>query len=40
MENSALRPAVARPLTWLLRWGWRRHGLIDLDETPDRTVAG
>jgi hypothetical protein len=23
------RPEVARPRTWLLRVGWRRHGLID-----------
>ncbi len=27
-------PAVARPLTWLLRLGWRRHGPIDPDEHP------
>jgi len=27
-------PAVARPRTWLLRMGWRRHGLLDPDETP------
>ncbi len=26
------RPEIARPRTWLLRTGWRRHGLIDLDE--------
>ena len=25
---------VAPPRTWLLRIGWRRHGLIDPDETP------
>jgi REP element-mobilizing transposase RayT len=28
------RPAVARPQTWLLRAGWRRHGLIRSDEVP------
>ena len=28
------RPAVARALTWLLRAGWRRHGLIRSDEVP------
>jgi REP element-mobilizing transposase RayT len=28
------RPAVARPQTWLLRAGWRRHGLIRNDEVP------
>jgi hypothetical protein len=27
-------PAVARPRTWLLALGWRRHGLIRLDEIP------
>jgi REP element-mobilizing transposase RayT len=27
-------PAVARPETWLLKAGWRRHGLIRLDEVP------
>jgi REP element-mobilizing transposase RayT len=26
------RPEVARPRTWLLRVGWRRHGLIDPGE--------
>jgi hypothetical protein len=28
------RPAVAQPQTWLLRAGWRRHGLIRSDEVP------
>ena len=28
------RPAVARPHTWLRRKGWRRHGLIGVDEVP------
>jgi len=28
------RPAVARPRTWLLRAGWRRHGLIRIEEVP------
>jgi len=27
-------PAVAAPRTWLLRVGWRRHGLIDPSEIP------
>jgi REP element-mobilizing transposase RayT len=27
-------PEVARPRTWLLRVGWRRHGLIDPGELP------
>jgi REP element-mobilizing transposase RayT len=26
--------AVSTPRTWLLRLGWRRHGLIGLDEVP------
>jgi REP element-mobilizing transposase RayT len=28
------RPEVARPRTWLLRIGWRRHGLLDPSEVP------
>ena len=28
------RPAVARAQTWLMRTGWRRHGLIRSDEIP------
>src|SRR6185369_8830010 len=27
-------PPVSRPRTWLLAIGWRRHGLIDLEEVP------
>ena len=29
---------VARPRTWLLRIGWRRHGLVDPSEVPGATV--
>ena len=29
---------VARPRTWLLRLGWRRHGLVDPSEVPGATV--
>ena len=29
-------PSVAEPRTWLLRAGWRRHGLIAADEVPSR----
>ena len=29
-------PAVARARTWLVLKGWRRHGLIGLDEVPAR----
>jgi hypothetical protein len=32
------RPEVARPRTWLLRVGWRRHGLIDPGEVPEGVV--
>ncbi len=28
---------VARPRTWLLRIGWRRHGLVDPSEVPGTT---
>ena len=27
-------PPVSAPTFWLLRNGWRRHGLLDVDETP------
>jgi REP element-mobilizing transposase RayT len=30
----ALDPPTWSPATWLLRTGWRRHGLLDLDERP------
>jgi hypothetical protein len=32
-------PAVASPLSWLLRIGWRRHGLIAPDEVPGGRCA-
>jgi len=32
-ETAAARE-VARPRTWLLRTGWRRHGLVDPAEVP------
>ena len=33
--GSELEPSpVARASTWLARIGWRRHGLIDVDECP------
>jgi REP element-mobilizing transposase RayT len=31
---SSIPPPVALPRTWLLRTGWRRHGLIDPAEVP------
>jgi putative transposase len=30
------RPPVARPRTWLASVGWRRHGLVGIDEAPRR----
>ncbi|TMB41891.1 MAG: hypothetical protein E6J55_17735 [Deltaproteobacteria bacterium] len=27
-------PPVVRPRTWLAAIGWRRHGLVDIDERP------
>ena len=32
--RSAGPPPVARPRTWLLRRGWRRHGLLDPADVP------
>ncbi len=32
--SGAGPPAVARPRSWLLRVGWRRHGLVDPAEVP------
>jgi REP element-mobilizing transposase RayT len=32
-ETSAV-PEIASPHTWLLRVGWRRHGLVDPAESP------
>jgi hypothetical protein len=29
---------VARPRTWLLRIGWRRHGLVDPSEVPGEKI--
>src|SRR5262245_22786967 len=31
---------VAPPRTWLLSIGWRRHGLIDIDEVPATRAGG
>ena len=36
-ETKAARE-VARPRTWLLRVGWRRHGLVDPSEVPGEAV--
>ena len=37
LASGADRPAVAQAQTWLLRAGWRRHGLIRSDEVPGGT---
>jgi hypothetical protein len=34
LESALDPPAVAPARTWLLRTGWRRHGLIRRDEIP------
>jgi putative transposase len=31
---AAVEKAVTRARTWLARWGWRRHGLLDPAERP------
>jgi REP element-mobilizing transposase RayT len=33
-SETGVSSEVARPKTWLLRLGWRRHGLIDPSEVP------
>jgi REP element-mobilizing transposase RayT len=38
-EEAEARPEVARPRTWLLQIGWRRHGLVDPAELPGVTTA-
>jgi hypothetical protein len=32
--NPTREPPTAVPQTWLLAHGWRRHGLIRVDEVP------
>ena len=32
--SSLEPPPIAAPRTWLLRIGWRRHGLLDPSEVP------
>jgi putative transposase len=34
LPSASGAPEVARPRTWLLRVGWRRHGLVDPAEVP------
>ena len=37
-DGGGGKPEVARPRTWLLRVGWRRHGLVDPAEVPGGAV--
>ncbi len=39
-ESTPTPPEVARPRSWLLRVGWRRHGLVDPAELPDALARG
>ena len=39
LPEARSAPEVARPRTWLLRVGWRRHGLIDPGEVPGGAVS-
>ena len=36
IRSDGSTPAVALPRTWLLRAGWRMHGLIDPNAVPVR----
>lgn len=36
-EDPSMSPPVTAARTWLASVGWRRHGLIELDEGPVRT---
>ena len=38
LQDASGAPEVARPRTWLLRIGWRRHGLVDPSEVPGGAV--
>jgi hypothetical protein len=37
-DANGAQPEVAWPRTWLLRVGWRRHGLVDPAEVPGGAV--
>jgi REP element-mobilizing transposase RayT len=39
LPETATSREVARPRTWLLRVGWRRHGLVDPAELPGPATA-
>ncbi|HWB82260.1 MAG TPA: hypothetical protein VG755_45160 [Nannocystaceae bacterium] len=33
-QHGSDPPWLSAPATWLLRVGWRRHGLLELDAVP------
>jgi hypothetical protein len=39
LADTSAAPEVARPRTWLLRVGWRRHGLVDPGELATQQPA-
>jgi REP element-mobilizing transposase RayT len=39
-HGRRLRAPTLPPRTWLLALGWRRHGLVDVDEVPGAPRAG
>jgi hypothetical protein len=34
VDDEPRKRSVARPRTWLLTVGWRRHGLLDPSDVP------
>jgi REP element-mobilizing transposase RayT len=40
LRETYLPLVVYLPKTWLLREGWRRHGLVRFDEVPSQTQLG
>lgn len=36
-DFAADPPAIVRPRTWLMTVGWRRHGLVCLEEPPENS---
>ena len=39
VQDVSALPEVARARSWLLRLGWRRHGLVDPEELPGAVEA-
>jgi putative transposase len=40
VEHETRDPLIARARSWLLRIGWRRHGLLGFDEVPGADEVG